>query len=144
MHCEVCGVRADRSLRCPSCRATVASVWILAMAGLAWAASLVIFLVLSEVVFVYVGDQYARLGAALPFSVRVYVALGRWAFPVAAPLSMTAPIILAVAGRSNPGRFLTWTRRYALSAILGVAWALMGVYQCHVAVTSDLSRLGVG
>jgi hypothetical protein len=142
MYCEVCGAHAQGIARCPECRATAASVWILAMAGLGWAASLALLLVVGIELIGNVQHMWARLGATLPFSVRLHLALGRWLFPVVAPLAMAAPIIIGIAGRRAPARFLTWTRRYASTAVLGLAWALMGVYQWYVAMTSLITHLG--
>jgi hypothetical protein len=106
------------------------------MATLVWMTSLVLVQVLDWGAFRMIAGHWARLGALLPFGVRLHIALARWTLPVVASLAMAAPIIVGLAGRGKPHRMRTWTRRYALTAIGGFVWALVAVYQLHVAMSS--------
>jgi hypothetical protein len=114
------------------------------MATLVWVSSLVLVQVLDRVAFFAVADQYARIGASLPFSVRLYVALTNWTVPWAAPAVLAAPIMVGLTTRRRPQRFRSWSRRYAVTAAAGFLWALIGVYQSYVAMNSFVTQLGVG
>lgn len=141
MHCETCGVSTQGTFRCGRCHAVRASVWILGTAVLAWVASIALFVVVSKVMYADIVSMYDGLGSAPPVPARIYFVLSEWLFPVVALVVSTTPFILFGLSRGKPRRLLTWSRRYAVTAFLGLGWAVLGVAQWYLSISTIIDKL---
>jgi hypothetical protein len=141
MHCDACGVEAQGGLRCRECHAIAAWAMILGMATIAWAVSIALYLVVSRVMFADIARMFAGLGAQLPLAARIYFALSAQIFPAVIAGAAGAPLIVAGMGQRAPERLHIWARRYALTAILGVAWGLLGVAAWYLCFSSVITSL---
>jgi hypothetical protein len=117
------------------------SAWILGLGLLAWSASLALFLVLSGLVYGEIEKMYGGLGSQPPVLARLYFAASRLLWPAAALVALAGPAGAIAAGRNQPARSRAWSRRYALSSVLGVGWALLGVAAWYLCVTSIIAVL---
>jgi len=88
-----------------------------------------------------VAKLFAGLGTEPPLPARLYFVLSARVFPAVAALVAVAPIVVMTAGRNVPGRLYVWSRRWALSAILGVGWALLGVAVWYLCVAHIIDAL---
>ena len=141
MHCDKCGVKSQGGFRCRGCRAVLGWAWILGMAALAWAAGVALYLVMSRLMYPDIVKMFDGLGSEPPVPARLYFVLSGWLFPVVAALVVLVPILIASLGRKTPERLRVWARRYALTAIAGVGWGLLGVAAWYICVTGIINVL---
>ena len=141
MHCDKCGVKFRGGVRCGGCRALAAWVWILGMAGLAWAAGIALYLVVSRLMYPDMVKMFDGLGSEPPLPSRLYFVLSSWVFPLLATLALGVPVLVVAMGRNTPERLRVWSRRYALTAVLGVGWGLLGVAAWYLCVTGIINVL---
>jgi type II secretory pathway component PulF len=108
---------------------------------LAWTVSIALYLVVSRLMFPDVAKMFDGLGAQPPLPARVYFVLSAWVFPVVAAVVLGVPIMVAAMGKRTPERLQVWSRRYALTAILGVGWGLLAVSAWYLCVSNIISAL---
>lgn len=111
------------------------------MAALAWAAGIALYLVVSRLMYPDIVKMFDGLGSEPPVPARLYFALSAWLFPVVAAVVVLAPILVATMGWRAPERLRAWSRRYALTAILGVGWGFLGVSAWYLCVTGIINVL---
>jgi hypothetical protein len=140
-HCDACGAALTAAFRCARCRAVTASSWLASAALLLWLGALALHWAVSRVLYADAARVYEGLGAQPPLPARLHFALSEPAFYAIAALALLALPTLFVANRGKAGRLRAWTRRYAVSAGVGWAWALLGLGAWWLTVRSIVSGL---
>jgi hypothetical protein len=130
MHCVACGVSVRSLDRCTECGADSAPRRLLGTAFMLWIAALLIELLDRVFLYRYVERILIGLGSAPPAPAAVYFALGRYLSLPACACAVVLPMVILV--RSRQLDAWKWSRGYALSATMALAWAVLGLVFCYL------------
>jgi hypothetical protein len=111
------------------------------MGALGWAAGLALYLVVSRLMYPDIVKMFDGLASQPPVPARLYFVLSGWGFPIIATLAVGAPILVVAMGWNTGERLRVWSRRYALTAVLGVGWGVLGGSAWYLCVSGIINVL---